>query len=151
VLFGFQEGFFLSLSLFIYFFFVILGFELRALGLLGGCSTTSATPPALGFLSFGPGLSSDHKSTYLCLFHSWDHRHVATTSTLLIEMGISLPFCLGGSQTIIFLISPSFRSWDYKSVLPCPACNNYFNLMTLIDSGPRLTLLSFSYLTILTV
>jgi hypothetical protein len=66
---------------------VVLGFELRAYGLLRSCFTTGGIPPALfcvgnfqdrvsgvGYLGFS-GLASNHDSPDLCILTSSDYRH----------------------------------------------------------------------------
>jgi hypothetical protein len=73
-------------------FLAVLEFELRASRLLGRCSTTWATPPALfalavfhvqshGFCPGQPGL----QSSYLCLLHSWYSRQTPPHLDFLLK------------------------------------------------------------------
>jgi hypothetical protein len=81
---SFQSSFFLSF----FFFFEVLGFELRVSHLLGRHGTTWAMPPALFCFSYFLGrvlhFVQDWPqmwSSYLCLLHSWDYKYELPHST----------------------------------------------------------------------
>jgi hypothetical protein len=92
---------------------LVEGFELRASCLLGGHSTTWATPPALFCFS-----CFSHRISYFCLCSldcyllthdlqcSWDHRPLPPCLACWLWWGL-LTFCLGWLQTSILQISIS--------------------------------------------
>jgi hypothetical protein len=75
--------------IYIFFFLVVLGFEFRALHLLGRCSITWATLPALfcdgvfqaGLRNYLPGLALNHDPPDFCLLTS--HQHLALIFRIL--------------------------------------------------------------------
>jgi hypothetical protein len=92
----------------------VLGFELRALGLLG--KHAWAMPPVLSAM----GYFSDRFS-HFSPGQSW------IVNLLFIPPHIDYPlrwslitFCLGWPQTAILPVSTSQRSWDYRYEPPCP-------------------------------
>jgi hypothetical protein len=73
------RNFHISICFCLFMYFAVLELELRALGLLGGCSTTWATQPALfcigyflgkGLRNYLTGAGSNHDLPVLCHFSS---------------------------------------------------------------------------------
>jgi hypothetical protein len=92
-----------------------LGFELRALCLLGRCSTVRATPTSLFALvileivfCFLPRLAWTSIFLSYASHCSWDDKHVPPGPAFFsIEIGPCEPFCLGWPGTTILPISAS--------------------------------------------
>jgi hypothetical protein len=92
-------------------FFVVLGFELRALSLLCRRSTAWATPPALWALFFKWSLTlclgwSRPQFSHLRHLHNWDDRHPLPWPAYWLTRGLT-NLCLGWSRTPVFPISAS--------------------------------------------
>jgi hypothetical protein len=97
-----------------FYFLQYLGFELRASHLLCRCSTTWDMPPAqFCFRYFWDKVSHFFLGlTWVVILLPLPPSQLGlqactTTSNLLVEMGVSLTFCLGWPWTMIFLISSS--------------------------------------------
>jgi hypothetical protein len=90
-----------------WFFFFLVGFELRALNLQSG-STAWTTPPVQALplelclhpfftsgyfshrvLHFLPGVSLRQQSSYLCLLSCWDHRCIPPCPYYLLRCGLA--------------------------------------------------------------
>jgi hypothetical protein len=80
---------YIYIYIYIFFFLVVLGFEFRALHLLGRCSINWATLPALfcdgvfqaGLRNYLPGLALNHDPPDFCLLTS--HQHLALIFRIL--------------------------------------------------------------------
>jgi hypothetical protein len=134
--------------LFVY--LAVLGFRLRALYLLGRCSTSGATPqPFFAFIYFsgrisyfyhGPAL---HCNTSAWGFpHSWDHRCVPPHLAYWLKWWGLSNFCLGWPWLMILLICASQAaentqvSHDTWPVCVCVMCL-FVCLCIQLGIGPR--------------
>jgi hypothetical protein len=90
---------------------VALGFEFRALCLLGKYCTPWVTLPA----PFALGYFSDKVSCFLsgaslCILFSWDYRHARLCLVCLLKLDFA-NFCSVSPRTTILLISTSLVAW----------------------------------------